>query len=1305
MSEPQKKKKRTQRKKGPIILVFLMVGFMIATIAGSMIYIINVSKHLRAAHESLAHTPMQIKVEVTTAHLWFEEMISGDTDPNLQMDNIVTYLNNADSCAKTFLQAGQSEYAGFKILDHPQLRPDAEQLIQKLSKFRETTQRRWVVKDVAGIGTDIDKKYDALFDDLTAQIDTLKTDLDQAISQDIDQFKRLQNILIIASLAVTLFVAISIMILVIKQIRSKNKLSTANQQLNESNQLLRATEEKLLRANQKLEEWVKERTDELQEGTQILQTEITIRKRAEEQVDIFKKFAEASKDGLGMAELDGKITYVNTTLSKIIGEKKPDDVIGKNLRRYYEPKDLPKLEDEIIPAVIKQGHQAIEMPLLSKDGKSTPTIQSLFLIQDEEGQPYRLANVVTDITELKNIQQQLKEHKENLEQTVTTRTRELEKSNEELQREIAERSRMEKALLESEKNFKSLVQTAPSVILSLSPDYKIIEFNEEAEKVYGCKRDDAIGKNYIETFIPPQVKEKVAEDIEKVLNGQPTRGFENTVKTIDGSERILMWNVNRVVDEKGNSLGIIAAGQDITERKETEAALIFTQFAVDKASVAAYWMGPDAKLTYVNDTACHSLGYSRQELLSMTVHDIDPNFPPEAWPDHWSELKEKGSLTLESLHRSKEGKEIPVIIAANFIEFDGKEYNCAFARDITDQKQAEEALRNSLQTSHDIVQTIPSGLFLYQYEPPDKLILLNANPEAQRLTGINVQDFIGKDFNELWPQAKAAGIADAFLNVAKTGQHFDNEELVYEDQKLQGFFRTRVFSLPGNRLAVAFENVTERKRAEQALLESEERYRSLIEHIPTVSWKTDENGNTVFISPNVEQVYGYTFEEICQQGKELWFDRIHPDDREKVLNVYKSLFAEAKKFDIEYRIQKKDGDWIWLHDKSENIVEQNGIRYAYGAFLDITKRKKAEEALRNSEEKFRNYIDNAPDGVMVVNREGRFIDANKAACQITGYPKEDLLNLSITDILTPESQQAGIDHFNNVTNFGCASSEMLYKTKDGNLGYWNVDTVKLSEDRFLGFIKDITERKKAEQQVQTHQTELAHAWRLNTMGEMSTGMAHELNQPLCAVLNYAQACSRLVKDKEQLNSNQLDEALEQIITQTTRAGEIIRRIRHLVGKREPEMMPVGINEIVREVLDMETSEAEQQYISIETQLDEHLPGIMADRIEIEQVILNLVRNAFEAMNQIEPGDRHLTIKTTKTDDNKVMFDIRDNGKGLSPDDTEKVFDSFFTTSPNGLGIGLSISRTIIEAHNGHLWAESNPDRGATFKFTLPIAEK
>jgi len=341
---------------------------------------------------------------------------------------------------------------------------------------------------------------------------------------------------------------------------------------------------------------------------------------------------------------------------------------------------------------------------------------------------------------------------------------------------------------------------------------------------------------------------------------------------------------------------------------------------------------------------------------------------------------------------------------------------------------------------------------------------------------------------------------------------------------------------------------------------------------------------------------------------------------------------------------------------------------------------------------------------MVVNREGRYVEVNKAACDITRYSKDELLNMSIYDTLAPESHQAGFDHFNSLVNSGCASSEMLYKTKDGQISFCSVKAVKITEDRFLGFVKDITERKKAEQQIQQHQAELAHSWRLNTMGEMSTGMAHELNQPLCAVLNYAQACSRLVKDKEHLDFGELDKSLEQIITQTSRAGEIIRRIRQLIEKRETERAPVNVNSIVKEVLDMQFIEAGQKNVIIKTMLDEQLPRAFADRIEIEQVILNLVRNAFEAMIQKQIDQRRLTIRTTKTDDNKVMVEVTDTGKGIFTEKKEKVFDPFFTNTPGGLGMGLSISRTIIEAHNGHIWIESNPDEGATFKFVLPVAE-
>ena len=248
--------------------------------------------------------------------------------------------------------------------------------------------------------------------------------------------------------------------------------------------------------------------------------------------------------------------------------------------------------------------------------------------------------------------------------------------------------------------------------------------------------------------------------------------------------------------------------------------------------------------------------------------------------------------------------------------------------------------------------------------------------------------------------------------------------------------------------------------------------------------------------------------------------------------------------------------------------------------------------------------------------------------------------------------------------------------------------------------RDVTERKRIEAEARQHQAELSYLLRLSTVGEMAAGLAHELNQPLAAITNYAKGCARRIVSSAGKPS-QIVPALEEIAAQAMRAGDIIRRLRNLSRKGEVRREPVDVNELVREVARFVDAEAHERAVRLQLDLAPQLPQVCADAIEMEQVILNLVRNGLEAVSGVEGGARELLLRTTAADDT-LEIAISDTGEGLAADVAEKMFDPFFSTKPGSLGMGLSISRSIVEAHGGRLWATPNLPRGTTFRFTLPV---
>ena len=255
--------------------------------------------------------------------------------------------------------------------------------------------------------------------------------------------------------------------------------------------------------------------------------------------------------------------------------------------------------------------------------------------------------------------------------------------------------------------------------------------------------------------------------------------------------------------------------------------------------------------------------------------------------------------------------------------------------------------------------------------------------------------------------------------------------------------------------------------------------------------------------------------------------------------------------------------------------------------------------------------------------------------------------------------------------------------------------------RMFGTVQDITERKRTEEALHEAQAGLAHVTRVAMLGEMTASIAHEINQPLAAVVNNASACLRW------LAAQNLEEARQSaalVVADGHRAGEIIARIRALAKKAPPQKDWLDINETIREVIALARSEVQRNSVALETQLSDDVhcvPLILADRIQLQQVILNLIINAIEAMSGAGDGPRELLVRSGTDESQRVLVAVRDSGPGLEPQSLDRLFDAFYTTKPHGMGMGLAISRSIIEAHGGRLWATANDGRGATFQFTLP----
>ena len=747
----------------------------------------------------------------------------------------------------------------------------------------------------------------------------------------------------------------------------------------------------------------------------------------------------------------------------------------------------------------------------------------------------------------------------------------------------------------------------------------------------------------------------------------------------------------------------------------TSLDLLTRQNAFDRvfarAPEAIVLIDTDDRILEINPEFTRVFGYALEEACGRLINEL---VVPEELLAEGVEFTRRGlrgeSVDVETVRKRKDGTRVHVSIVSGPVSVAGSRVaQYIIYRDITERKRAEQRLRQSEEDLRTMADTIrqPIGVMA-----PDGTMLY-VNRAALDSSGLTQDEAIKGFLARLLHPDDTSRVRDERRIGLLEGVPFDLEMRLLHKSGQYRWYLMQYNPLKDEsgqiiRWYNTATDIDDRKRAEDRLRQSEEDLRAITDTIRQPISVLAPDGTWLYANRVALNNSGLTLDEVIKEG---FIARVvHPDEINRVRDEHRIGLLEGVPFDLESRLRFKSGQYRWQLIQYNPLKDESGqiIRW-YVTITDIDDRKRAQEQVEQA------YLRLAE--AQRLSKTGSFItdllvddhDWSEEAFRIFEFePTAKVTVQKIRDTIHPED----LPFFDNVIARGMQGIDVDFVfrivTSRGALkhirGLARVMEQIAGRPLFIGAFQDITERKLAEEALDRARSELAHVARVTTLNALTASIAHEVNQPLSGVITNASTFRRML-DADPPNIEGAREAARRAIRDGNRASDVITRLRTLFSKKEFTLEPLDLNGATEEVIAMSLSDLQRNRVILRSELAQDLPPVIGDRVQLQQVILNLLRNASDAMIFVEDRPRELLIRTERDEGDQVRLTVTDVGAGLTTENADKLFEAFYTTKKDGMGIGLSVSRSIIEAHKGRLWATPNDGPGATFQFTLPTDAK